>query len=82
MLWLHSNLLTHVLHVFGELVHLVVVRFAKLLTALFLLHGRRLPLVDEDLRVLGVLLAQPPLLLGLRLERLVVLEVHSFNELV
>lgn len=72
-----SKLLTHVLNVFGEFVHLVVVGLAKLLAALLLLHGRSLPLVDEDLRVLGVLLAQPSLLLGLRLERLVVLQINQ-----
>ena len=65
---------THVLNVFGQLVHLRVVTLLQLLAPLVLPHGRRLPLVDEDLGVLGVLLAQPPLLLGFRLEGLVVLK--------
>ena len=67
---------THVLNVFGQLVHLRVVRLLQLLASLVLPHGRRLPLVDEDLGVLGVLLAQPSLLLGLRLEGLVVLKTE------
>jgi hypothetical protein len=56
---------THILNVFGELVHLGVVRLLQLLPPLVLPHGGRLPLVDEDLGVLGVFLSQPPFLLGL-----------------
>lgn len=55
--WMLISGKTHVLNVFGEVVHLRVVRLLKLFPPLVLPHGRRLPLVDEDLGVLGVLLA-------------------------
>ena len=73
---------THVLNVFGQLVHLRVVTLLQLLAPLVLPHGRRLPLVDEDLGVLGVLLAQPAFLLGFRLEGLVVLQRDDNSKLV
>ena len=63
------------LHVYLEIVHLVVVDFAELLLSLLLSHGGRPPLVDEDLGVVGMLLAESPVLLSLGLQALVVLDL-------
>ena len=66
---------THRLHVFEEIIHLVLVVLLELLPALGLLEGGLLALLDEHLGVHRLLLLQDPLLLGLRLERLVSLDV-------
>ena len=63
------------LHVLEEIVHLVVVVLLELFPPLGLLEGGLLPLLDEHLGVHRLLLLQDPLLLGLRLERLVSLDV-------
>ena len=51
-----------------QLVHLILVRLLELLLAFLLAFHRRFALVDEQFRVVGILLADPPVFFSLRLQ--------------